>query len=134
VSSRAVGVLYGGAATFVVAVLIVIAALLFGGCGGSDSPSTSFDQGQGQSPPGFGQAGAPTAVDPAALRRFSSCMKNQGIDIPSGPAPGSGPPSGSPPGGGQLFNSAKARRAMRACSQYLPQGGPPSGGFSAPTS
>ncbi len=115
-----------------IALALVAIVLLLSGCGGSDSPTTTFDQ--GNAPPGLGQ-GAPGGADPAALRRFASCMRRHGVDLPAAPtsgalpAPGSGSPqSGGPPSGRpQFFGSAKARKAMQACRQNLPQ---PPGGFS----
>lgn len=135
-SSRGTNLKFGAAALFAVAAAVVIAALLFGGCGGSDSRRTSFDQGQG-APGSFAPGAGPGGANPAQLQRFTSCLKKQGVDMPE---PGSGPPSGGPPsGGGQPLNSPKARKALQACRQYLPQGGPPSGAgppgtFSTPTS
>ncbi len=125
-SSPSSSFLYGAGLLCAVTFIVVIAVLL-SGCGGSDSPTTSFSQGGG--PPGFAQGGgALGGANPAALRRFTDCMKKQGVQIPSGP-PGEGaPPSGIAPQSGQppsgqprVFGSAKARRAAQACQQYLPQ-------------
>jgi hypothetical protein len=121
-------------AAFSATAVMVLIVLLLSGCGSSDSsPTTSFSQSGGQ--PGFSQGGGPPGgVNPAALRQLRSCMKKQGVQVPSGPPNGGAPPSGiapqsgQPPSGGpRFFGSAKARKAIQACRQYLPQGGPTAG-------
>lgn len=69
-----------------------------------------------------------------AFVKFSSCMRQQGVDIPT-PTPGSGPPAGGGGGGGGGIdrNDPKVQAAMKACQSKLPNGGrfgggPPGGG------
>lgn len=66
-----------------------------------------------------------------AFTKFSACMRQRGVDIPT-PTPGTG--GGPPAGGGQRpnFNSPAAKAASTACRKLLPQGtglrGGPGGG------
>ena len=56
-----------------------------------------------------------------AFAKFSACMRQNGVDIPS-PGSGNGPPAG---GGGQIDRSdPKVQAATKACQDKLPQGGP----------
>ncbi|MGZ8726203.1 MAG: hypothetical protein ACXWW1_07035 [Aeromicrobium sp.] len=60
-----------------------------------------------------------------AFVKFSSCMRQHGVDLPS---PGSG--GGGPPAGGNQINQndPKTKAAREACQDKLPQGGPGGGG------
>lgn len=55
-----------------------------------------------------------------AFAKFSSCMRQHGVDIPA-PGSGGGPPAG---GGGIDRNDPKIKAATEACRSQLPQGGP----------
>ena len=119
-SRRVVSVLFGSAAAFWLVTAAVIVALVLSGCGGSSSPTVSTNQGAGTGPTGPSN-GTPPGFDPAALRRFTACMRTHGVTVPSTPggAPRSGQ-SGGPPG---FLNSAKSRSALQACRQFLPRPG-----------
>lgn len=61
-----------------------------------------------------------------AFVKFSSCMRQQGVDIPT-PTPGGG--GGPPAGGGAIDRSdPKVQAAMKACQSKLPNGGRFGGG------
>lgn len=65
-----------------------------------------------------------------AFAKFSSCMRKQGIDVPAPPAAGGGSGGGGARLRQRIGASAKARAAMEACRENLPQraGGGPGGG------
>lgn len=92
--------------------LAVLLALVLAACGGSSGSSTQSSS---------------TAT--RSFAAFSSCLKTHGVSL--GGFNGGQPPSGQPPSGGtppQL--SAKTQKAIAACQQYAPRGGP--GGFGPP--
>lgn len=62
-----------------------------------------------------------------AFAKFASCMRQQGVELPTF-TPGSGPP----PAGGARINrdDPKVQAAQKACQGMLPQGGP--GSFGGP--
>ena len=59
-----------------------------------------------------------------AFAKFSSCMRQHGVDLPA-PGAGGGPPAG---GGGIDRNDPKTQAAITACRSQLPQRGGPGGG------
>lgn len=81
--------------------LMVLAAVLLVGCGGSSGDSSTEESSTASS----GQAGGPAGFEISDETR--ACLKEQGVELPD---PGEGPPGGAPPEGG------------------LPEGGPPEGG------
>ena len=99
-------------------VALVLAAGALAGCG-SDASSPGTTTTPASAPP----TGAPQpgAEQRAAIEKLRTCLKEQGVDLPSG-GPGGPPPSagGAPP--------ALDREALQACAEYLPQGGPPAMG------
>jgi hypothetical protein len=104
--------------------LLAVVVLALTGCGGSgdsSSPSSAADQttgaagGRPQGPPGAAQL---SASQRARLRSFTDCLKQRGVEIPSGGPQGGGPPQ----------QDSKTQRAFQACLGRLPQGvGPPGG-------
>ncbi len=90
-------------------------ALSIAGCGGGGSPAS-------------------TTSASADTEQFQNCLKQQGVQLPSGgpptgappsgAAPSGQPPSGGPPGG---VNPKKMQKAFQACQQYAPDGVPSSG-------
>jgi hypothetical protein len=54
------------------------------------------------------------------MAEFRSCMRENGLDLPEAPAT-----AGPPPGIDQ--NDPEVQRAVRACRDLLPEGGPPGG-------
>jgi hypothetical protein len=94
----------------VIAISIALAGSLLIGCGGS--------------------AGTGSTDAQAQMEQFQSCLADHGAAVPGpgGARPSSTggsapqPPSGSPP-----KMSAKTEKAMQACNQYLPVGGPAGG-------
>jgi hypothetical protein len=60
-----------------------------------------------------------------AFAKFSSCMRQHGVNLPAR-TPGQGPPAG----GAQINrNDPKVQAAQKACQSKLPQGGPGGGRF-----
>jgi hypothetical protein len=88
----------------------VALALSIAGCGGGNTSTTTSAS--------------------ADFQRFQDCLKQQGIQAPSGQPPTGQPPTGQPPTGGLPggANSQKMQKAFQACQQYMPQVGP-SGSF-----
>jgi hypothetical protein len=117
-----------GAALALVGLSLVLAACGSGGSGTSTSASSAGGQQQGG--PGRGGGLFAAAQTPAV----KSCLKKQGVTLPSGRRPGAGgpPPSGQRPSGSNLRNGggfAKIRAALSKCGVKLPNrppgGGPP---------
>lgn len=90
-----------GSFVWLMGTLVVMAAALLVGCGGSNGDSSSEETSTANS----GQAGGPAGFELSDETR--ACLKEQGVELPD---PGEGPPGGAPPEGG------------------LPEGGPPEGG------
>jgi hypothetical protein len=101
-------------AALAVPIAATVLALSIAGCGG-------------------GGGSASTASASADAQQFQDCLKQQGVNVPSGGPPTGTPPSGQPPSGGPPagVNPQKMQKAFAACQQYAPQGAP-SGGFPSP--
>jgi len=76
----------------------------------------AFEGGRGQSDGSNGEQQAPRGPPPGAdADEFRSCLEEQGVEAPEGP------PSGDPQ---ERLNDSDFRRALEACREYLPEGGP----------
>lgn len=62
-----------------------------------------------------------------AFVKFSSCMRQQGVDLPT-PTAGGGPPAGGAPGAAINRDDPKFQAAQKACRSKLPNGGRSGGG------
>jgi hypothetical protein len=116
--------------------VLAAAVLLAAGCGGTSNSTAS-------APTGTAAAAGQTTTTPGAgggfsrvaNSKFTSCLKAQGVTLPSGGfrrrsgTNGGAPPTGQRPAGGGAFNNPKTRAAFQACRQYLPNGGQFRGGF-----
>lgn len=115
--------------------VVLGALLLAAGCGGTSNSTAAAPGGTttatGRTTTGAGGGG----FRRLANTRFTSCLKGQGVTLPSGGffrrrANGGQTPTGQPPSGGAggAFNNPKTRAAFQACRQYLPNGGQFRGG------
>jgi hypothetical protein len=87
----------------------VLVAAALGACGSSsDDPQTSIDTG---TQPARSAAGGQFA-------QLRACLRQNGVEVPQG-RPRSDRRT--------MLSDPAFQRAMQACRQYLPQGGPPPG-------
>lgn len=89
--------------------LVVLAAVLLVGCGGSSGDSSTEESSTASS----GQASGPAGFELSEETR--ACLKKQGVELPD---PGEGPPQGFGQGGEEM------KEALEECGAELPQGGP----------
>jgi hypothetical protein len=93
----------------ILVVPVLLAALIAAAaCGGS-----------GDKPPAKGGGASPSAA--GSLQQFAACMREHGQNVPD-PDPNSGNVALTPPAGG---DPSAWQAAMRACQQYMPNGGEP---------
>lgn len=121
-------------------IFVGLCAVLAAGCGSGSSSASGTTTGSST-----GQTS--TSGGAASVSQYQSCLKAQGVDLPSFPGNGNGgppqgtPPQGAPPqGGGQggpgggfggLSDAQrqKFQAAQTACAKYLPAGARNGGGF-----
>jgi hypothetical protein len=73
---------------------------------------------------GCGGGGGSASTTSADSQQLQDCLKEQGVQLPSGGPPTGAPPSGGLPGG---VNPQKMQKAFQACQQYAPDGVPSPG-------
>ena len=79
----------------------------------------AFEGGWGQSDGSNAEQQAPSGAPPGAdADEFRSCLEEQGVEAPEGP----------PGDRREGFNDSDFRRALGACREFLPEGGPPGQG------
>ena len=103
----------------------LLATLALVSCGGESKITTSTQSPAAQQPaaPQGAPQGAPQLTDEQrqAFAAFQSCLREHGGSMPSGP----------PAGGAPQLDDA-TRKAMEACRDKLPSGGPPGGAPGGP--
>lgn len=108
---------------WIMGALMVLAAVLLVGCGGSSGDSSSEESSTASS----GQAGGPAGFELSDETR--ACLEEQGVELPE---PGEGPPGGAPPEGGPAEGppagfgegGGEMKEALEECGANLPQGKP----------
>jgi len=113
-----------GSVAWLMGALVVLAAVLFVGCGGSSGDSSSEESNTASS----GQAGGPAGFELSDDIR--ACLDEQGIELPEpgegppggGATPEGGPPEGPPAGFGE--GGEEMKEALEECGAELPQGKP----------
>jgi hypothetical protein len=109
--------------------VLAAAVLAAAGCGGTSNSTAASGTTSGATPAGQttttpGQGGG---FGRFANVKFTSCLKAQGVTLPSGGfrrrSANGQPPTGQPPAGGGAFSNPKTRAAFQACRKYLPNGG-----------
>jgi hypothetical protein len=115
------------------AAISLIAMMILAGCGGSSSSSDSSEASSG-STSGTAESGAAPGGFQISSEQ-ETCLKEAGVELPSGgPPEGGAPPQGfeggQPPEGGQP--GGEMQEAIEKCGIEIPQGGP--GGANPPNS
>ena len=110
-----------------IAVTTVITALAIAGCGGDkggDGVASAGGTANANATGKNGNAGANTGDNAEQMRKFASCMREHGIDMPDPEVDSEGrvrmrigEEGANPP------DQAKFEAAQKECQQYLPNGG-----------
>jgi hypothetical protein len=111
--------------------VLVLTAVGLAACGGSSSNSAATTATTGTTT-GAAAAGGATGAGGAAFAKYTTCLKQHGVTLPTRRPGGNGaPPSGTTGATGATgrrggffagANSAKFRAAQTACSKLLPAG------------